>query len=168
MVRLPHQNIQGLLNKQELIEVCPDDKTAFVTESENTVLLTKNKISYSQNESNKVNKAYELLCIFHQNVCGLTSKKDQLEMYLDMLDTPPQFVCVTEHFLDNNSAAVVNFTKYELSTCHVRSRKKRGGALILVEKERKVKNIANCKQFSKDEHLELCGGHKRFYFLLLS
>lgn len=67
-----------------------------------------------------------------------------------------QFICLCEHFLNEQSITNLYFENYELITYYTRKNKLRGGTLILAEKGRQVTKI-DCRKYSKMDCFEVCG-----------
>jgi hypothetical protein len=67
------------------------------------------------------------------------------------------YVCVSEHFLNPRSAPLFNLAQYRLITFNTRSKKKRGGTLVLGHMDRKSEELKICKKLYKDEFFEVCG-----------
>jgi hypothetical protein len=63
------------------------------------------------------------LCVFYQNLCGISNKKDDLEVYLSELPKTTQYVCITEHFLNAISAPIFSLNEYAMASYNVRSKK---------------------------------------------
>ena len=73
--------------------------------------------------------------IYHQNLCGISNKKDELEVYLNELQDI-EFICVSEHFLNKAMISQFTFPNYILSSFNTRSNKIRGGTLIRIRTDR--------------------------------
>lgn len=66
------------------------------------------------------------LNIFHQNVCGISNKKSELEVYIESSGTLLDYLCISEHFLNAESAHVFNMNNYNLVSYNTRTNKKKG------------------------------------------
>jgi hypothetical protein len=69
--------------------------------------------------------------IFHQNICGLKSKTD--ELISSMLPTPPHIICLTEHHLKYTDVDQINIEGFKLSTAYCRETMKKGGVYYLLK-----------------------------------
>jgi hypothetical protein len=97
------------------------------------------------------------LNIFYQNVCGITNKKHELGLYLQNLPNDQHYVCISEHFLNASSAPLFSMDEYNLATINVRSKKIRGGSLILSHRNIQYEELIICKKWYKVECFEVCG-----------
>ena len=57
--------------------------------------------------------------IYHQNICGLKSKTD--ELINSILPTPPQLLCLSEHHLKYTELDQINIEGFKLCTAYCRS-----------------------------------------------
>jgi exonuclease III len=69
--------------------------------------------------------------VFHQNVCGLHHKKD--ELYNSSSENSPQIICLTEHHLTNEELKTVALHHYGLGASFCRSTYKFQGVCIYVQ-----------------------------------
>lgn len=97
------------------------------------------------------------LRIFHQNVCGISNKTTELELYIATTGFQLDYLCITEHFLNQQSANVFNFPNYNLVSYNTRTNKKRGGSLILALSNTESENIDFVKKMYKSDSFEICG-----------
>lgn len=98
------------------------------------------------------------LYIYHQNVCSLTTKKNELDMYIESLtNLKPQFIGITEHFLNSKKIELFDLTNYKIVSHNSRVTKKRGGSLILATNTCNVEDLLVCKKLYKMEYFEVCG-----------
>lgn len=95
--------------------------------------------------------------VLYQNLCGVTNKKDEIELYLHGLLVKPSLLCVCEHFLNNVSASMFNVCEYNLVSINTRVNKKRGGSLILARNDKNVEDLNICRQLYKINSFEICG-----------
>lgn len=113
------------------------------------------QISVSYGESSSLSA---IRYIYHQNVCGISTKKDELELYLENLDTKkPHYVCITEHFLNSTNLPLLNLTNFKLIAYNTRVNMTRGGSLILSREECNYEDVPFCKTLYKREFFEICG-----------
>lgn len=94
--------------------------------------------------------------ICYQNVCGISNKKRELEVYLNSLDKRVDFICISEHFLNDKSINVFNLENYNLISYNTRHKKIRGGSLIWGHIDRKVENIDVINKLYRIEVFEVC------------
>lgn len=92
--------------------------------------------------------------ILHQNVCGITSKKDEYDLYL--LHMNMDFVCITEHFLNKTNVNLFNLNGYKMVSKNVRIKKKRGGSMILCKNDRVVEDFEVVNKLYKMDCFEIC------------
>lgn len=95
--------------------------------------------------------------IYHQNVCGITSKRDELEVYLHSHKGVVQYVCITEHFLNKYSAPLFKLDNHYVATHNTRINMTRGGSLILAHNQKQCADLAICKKLYKNRCFEVCG-----------
>jgi hypothetical protein len=72
------------------------------------------------------------ITIFHQNICGLKGKTDEL-----ISSTSPNFphnLCFSEHHLKKPERDQINVDGYRLRAAYCRQVVKRGGVCIFVKK----------------------------------
>lgn len=100
-----------------------------------------NKSDIISNSVARHKSGQQSLTIFHQNVCGINSKKYELEIYLDNLENKPQFICLSEHFLNDKNIDLFNINSYNLKSYNTRVKMTRGGSLILGQIDGLVENL---------------------------
>lgn len=112
--------------------------------------------TYDGGTSNDVN-----LCsvgIYHQNVCGINPKKEELDMYLNNRGVfKPIYVCITEHFLNSKNIPLFSLTNYKLIAHNSRTNMLRGGSLILGLNDCTYEPLSICAVLHKQEYFEICG-----------
>ncbi|KAI5643955.1 endonuclease-reverse transcriptase domain-containing protein [Phthorimaea operculella] len=118
------------------------------------IFVPKQKNFVTVTETNNIEQNY--VNILFQNVCGINTKRDQYEVYLDGLEYKQQYVCLCEHFLNDKSIVNLHFEAYDLISYYARKNKIRGGSLILAEKGRQAIKI-NCHKYSMIDCFEVCG-----------
>ncbi|XP_047992420.1 uncharacterized protein LOC125231109 [Leguminivora glycinivorella] len=114
--------------------------------------VTENDFSLTDKPTDKV-----VINVYHQNLCGISNKKLDLELYLDSLPVVQHFVCVTEHFLNKVTVPLLVLPEYYLATYNVRTNKKRGGSLILSRNDKKTEELSMCNKLYLAEAFEVCG-----------
>lgn len=103
-----------------------------------------------------VPKTQNNLSIFHQNIHGLISKRELIELTLSNIKTiSPDVLCFTETFVKSGDERNINFTNYVLAS-HFSRRTKRGGVCILTKKGLKYEKITHFMDLSVDLHFEHC------------
>lgn len=107
--------------------------------------------------NNNTNKNSVLYTIYHQNLCGLNNKKDDLEIYLNNLKSKVNCICISEHFLNKIQISQLQMTSYKLGSYNTRVNKKRGGTLVLTSDDRQIEDIEICKNLYKQDYFEVCG-----------
>lgn len=108
------------------------------------------------NVSKKKNSNRVNLNLLHQNICGINNKRDQLELYLECLQKISDYVCISEHFLNQNSIEHFKLSNYNVITFYARTKKIRGGTLILGLNNKNYTEI-DCRKYARVESFELCG-----------
>lgn len=129
-------------------------QTVFFVTTDYGVRLRPREVSLTS-VSNDVNPC---ISIYHQNVCGISTKKHELDMYLNSMgDNKPIYVCITEHFLNSRNVTLFNITDYKLIAYNVRTNMLRGGSLILGLNNCKYEELSICPMLYKQEFFEICG-----------
>ena len=77
---------------------------------------------------NKQNK--NSLTIFHQNICGLLDKKE--ELLNSLTRNSPQIICITEHHLVDDELENIPLHLYTLGTEFCRQMHECGGVCIFI------------------------------------
>ena len=77
--------------------------------------------------------------IFHQNICGLLNKKD--ELLHSLTGSSPQIICITEHHLMDEEMDVIPLHPYILGAKFCRRKHKSGGVCILIQDNIQYTNI---------------------------
>lgn len=97
------------------------------------------------------------LHVYQQNLCGVMNKRNELEVYVDTCDKKLDFICITEHFLNDRSANVFNLNGYKLVSYNTRQKKLRGGSLILGHVDGQMEICESVNKLYKMECFEICG-----------
>jgi exonuclease III len=98
-------------------------------------------------------------CVFHQNIAGILSKIDELEIVIDSFKnkgTAPNVICFSETFLCSGTENNLVLKDYELVSFYSRP-KKRGGVAILINKSLDAEDLPNIQRFSIQREFECCG-----------
>lgn len=119
-------------------------KHFFVT---NIVVSPKHTFSH-QNLNTKLN-------IYHQNLCGVSNKKDDLELYIDGITEELHYVCISEHFLNKTVAPMFHLHNFDLCSWNARVNKTKGGTMILARKGRPTEEVPIQKKLYKMESFEI-------------
>ena len=93
------------------------------------------------------------ITIFHQNICGLRKKSDELKS--SMYPNSPHILCFSEHHLKNFELDQINVDEYNLGTTYCRQIVKRGGVCIFVRNNLNYTNI-DLSAYCKDQDIEVC------------
>lgn len=97
------------------------------------------------------NKFYAL----HQNIQGILSKTEIIDVTLAELQFCPDVLCFSETFIKNGEEKNINITNYELAA-HYSRNKKRGGTCILTKKGLAYKKICTFEHLAENFHFECC------------
>jgi len=93
------------------------------------------------------------LKIFHQNVCGLSRKIN--ELIVSLLPNLPQILCLTERHLRNEEIVNMNLDMYSLVSQFCRKTFKQGVVCIYTSKDMQFSPM-NLDQFMKEKDFEIC------------
>ena len=93
------------------------------------------------------------LTIFHQNICGLLNKKD--ELLNSVTRNPPQIICITEHHLIDEELEVITFHPYTLGAKYCRRIHKCGGVCILIQDNIHYTTL-NVDRYSSEKDIKIC------------
>jgi hypothetical protein len=91
--------------------------------------------------------------IFHQNICGLKSKTD--ELISSMLPSPPQIICLTEHHLKYTEVDQINIEGFKLCTAYCRQTMKKGEVCIFAQNGHECSKI-EVNKYCKEQDIEIC------------
>jgi ribosomal protein S16 len=95
--------------------------------------------------------------LLHQNICGISNKVHDLELYIDELGKTINYICISEHFLNKASAPLLTLSNYCLASYNTRVHKKRGGTLILALNSTEFSELDVCKTYYKMDYFEITG-----------
>lgn len=109
--------------------------------------------------NNLAHSLEEVQCnVFHQNLCGLNNKKEELEIYIhDKYQTSMHYLCISEHFLNEINIPLCHLENFKIASYNTRLKRKKGGTLILVAKDREFEETVITKNFYKAQCFEVCG-----------
>ena len=95
------------------------------------------------------------LTIFHQNICGLRGKTDELTS--SMLPNCQHILCFSEHDLEEFELDQINVDGYRLGARHCRQIVKRGGVCIFIYKTLNyIYTNTDLGKYCKDQDIEVC------------
>jgi len=105
----------------------PSTTTSSLNE-EPRVSTRKKKTPTSKNEdffmvNNTLNPDSNSLIIYHQNICGLMNKTD--ELISSMFPVPPHILCLTEHHVKDTEINQINIEGFKLYTAYCRKTMKK-------------------------------------------
>ena len=93
------------------------------------------------------------LTIYHQNICGLKGKTD--ELISSMSPNLPHILCFSEHHLKHTELGQINTEGFELCTAYCRQATKRGAVCIFIKKGLECCKI-DVNRYCKDQDVEIC------------
>jgi hypothetical protein len=93
------------------------------------------------------------MTIFHQNICGLRYKTD--ELYSSMYHVLPDVICITEHHLNCELLQTISIEGYKLGANYCRKNSMTGGACIFVNSNLTCSEV-NIQKYCKDYDTEAC------------
>lgn len=99
-----------------------------------------------------------IITIMHQNIAGLLSKKELLEICLSDFseqNMPIDILCLSETFLKSGTEQNVRLRSFKLAAVFSRKNTKRGGVCILTKHNIVSKNL-NSYVTSIEKHFECC------------
>lgn len=102
---------------------------------------------------------------YFQNVCGVSNKKEELELYIETRSELFDYICFAEHFLNNVSCPLFQISNYRTAAYSARKNKIRGGSLIMQSLTKECKDLAFCKKINKVESFEISGIRDLSYYL---
>jgi exonuclease III len=94
-----------------------------------------------------------LLTIYHQNICGLSSKSNELIIFLH--PHFPDVLCLTEQQLKQAQLELNYLDNYHLGAGHCRPDRRNGGVSIFIHGDLKHSKV-KMNEFCKEQHIEAC------------
>jgi hypothetical protein len=76
--------------------------------------------------------------LYHQNICSLTNKIDEISIIMQRNYFSPQFICFTEHHLKEIEIKKLSLEGYTLASSFCRNTSLGGGVCILIKKQLKI------------------------------
>ena len=123
----------------------------------NTCISTTTKSYKNHDQFNKnliTNKHTENnLTIFHQNICGLSNKID--ELLNSLTKNTPQIICITEHHLTDEELEIITLQPYILGAKFCRRMYECGGVCIFILDNINYTTI-NMDRYSTEKDIEIC------------
>lgn len=98
--------------------------------------------------------------IFHQNICSLLKKKDELEITIDNYKAQNKtldIICLTETFLRKGTEMNVCLKNYKVGSSWSRDHERRGGSCILVRDGIDSIKLKIADSLSEKYNFECCG-----------
>lgn len=98
--------------------------------------------------------------IFHQNIAGLVSKRELIELTLDELvenGMRHDVLCFTETFAKKGNEGNLRISGYRLAATYSRLHQKRGGVCIFCRTDIQTRTLPFMDEFSEDYTFECCG-----------
>ena len=118
-----------------------------------------NQVHFYKNSAKKYNLGFlgrdsdQVLRIYHQNICGLGSKTNDL--LISLYPNLPHILCLTEHHLRPFQLQLITMDSYILGAEFSRQSFLKGGACIFIQKHLPF-SIINIEKFCKAKELEAC------------
>jgi exonuclease III len=111
----------------------------------------------------------QILTIFHQNICGLRTKTNEIIGHLS--SDLPYTLCFTEHHLSVSEIQSVHIDNYTLGTYYCRSHVQKGGVCIFINNNL-ISSAINLDKYCIDKDIEACAIQlniysKKFYILTI-
>lgn len=108
--------------------------------------------------------------ILHQNIQCLRNKTLDIELFLNTLNTLPDLICLTEHWLREEEVDAVVLNHFNMMSCYSRKNMMHGGSCILIREDLQdfceVEEVRLC---SIEGQLEVsCVANKKVRMLVLS
>ena len=115
---------------------------------------TSNRYEYHTQLKPKPTKYTEnSFTIFHQNICGLSNKQE--ELLHSLTEHPAQIICLTEHHLHDEELEGMSLNQYTLGAKFCRKTHKCGGVCLFIKDNLHFANI-NMDKYSKEMDIEIC------------
>jgi hypothetical protein len=111
--------------------------------------LNVNSSDSTDNTPNICHQNNNLLNIYHQNICGLKDKTNEIVSSLYPLF--PHLLCITEYHLDHLVLHHTYIEHYNLGAGYCRQTLRQGGGCIFVHAQ-----YLNLNSFCKEQDLEAC------------
>jgi exonuclease III len=93
------------------------------------------------------------LTIYHQNICGLKGKTDDL--INSMCPNLRHIFCLSEHHLKHTELDQINIEGFKLCTAYCKQAIKKGGVCIFIQKGLEYSTI-DVNKYCKEQDIEIC------------
>lgn len=106
----------------------------------------------------------------HQNIAGVLSKKEILEVALNEMsekNETPDLICLSETFVQKHCESNILLKGYKLGASFCRLKQKRGGVCILHDDNTKIKELPLINDFATELSFECCGLELTEYKIIL-
>ena len=100
---------------------------------------------------NKRNK--NTFTVFHQNICGLLNKKE--ELLNSLTKNSQQIICISEHYLNDEELEGITLHSYTLGAKFCRQMHKCGGVCIFVQNNIYYTAI-DMDRYCNEKEIEIC------------
>jgi exonuclease III len=91
--------------------------------------------------------------VFHQNICGLFNKKE--ELLSSLIRNSPQITCTKEHHLTDEELESITLHPCTLEAIFFRQTHECGGVCIFIQDNMHCTNI-NMDRYSNEKDIEIC------------
>ena len=103
-----------------------------------------------------------ILSVFHQNICGLLKKRE--ELLNSLTSNSPQIICITEHHLADEKLEGVKLHQYILGAKFCRWMHKCGGVCIFIQDNIHYTNI-NMDKYSNEKDIKFVQWNYIFHLI---
>jgi len=103
----------------------------------------------------KGSKSTNTILIYHQNICSVINKIDELYMHMQIDGIAPHLICLMEHHLKQTEINNLSLKGYKLASEFCRKKIRGGGACILINKALFYSTI-DLNQYCHEKMLEMC------------
>jgi exonuclease III len=93
------------------------------------------------------------LQVFHQNICGLRGKSD--ELISSLFPSFPHVMCFSDHHLKQIELEQINLEGYKLGAAYCRKSLRKGGVCIFVNKKYNFSNV-DLSKHCNEQNIEAC------------
>ena len=100
-------------------------------------------------------KSTNNITLYHQNICSLINKVDEISIILQRYQFSPHFICLTEHHLKGTEISSISLEDYTLASSFCRKLSSGGGVCIFIKNNLKYKQL-DLSQFCLEKTLEIC------------
>jgi hypothetical protein len=90
----------------------------------------------------------QILKIYHQNICGLGSKTD--ELLASLYPNLPDILCISEHYLNLMQIQLISMEDYRLGAEFCRQSFHKGGVCMFIQKQFSFL-VINIEKFCKEK-----------------